>query len=159
MYSARLLTKLNRRRLTSASQTITSISLRTDPSASEPHEPVGEIERVRTLGGAPVVITPPECCGELAGGLRVLDRQLAAGGCQQVVRELAASSFQIGELRRTFERINIGAENRHLESLRRRFLVSFAWSIIPVMEQNKPLSRAFTLCAASHPCETGISSI
>jgi hypothetical protein len=89
---------------------------RADPSASEPHEPVGEIERVRTLGGAPVVITPQECCGELAGGLRVLERQLAAGGCQQVVRELSASGFQIGELRRALERLKIGAKGSHLQA-------------------------------------------
>jgi hypothetical protein len=46
----------------------------------------------------PVVITPQERHGELAGGLRILERQLATRGLQQVVRELAPSSLQIGEL-------------------------------------------------------------
>jgi hypothetical protein len=89
------------------------------------------------LGGAPVVITPQERCGELAGGLRILEQQLATRGLQQVVREFAASDFQIGELRRTFERINIRAENGHLESFRRCFPASFAWSIIPVTEHDQ----------------------
>lgn len=89
---------------------------RAGSGALEPHEPIGEIERVATLSGSAVVITPQERRGELAGGLRVLERQLATRGHQQVVRELAASGFQIGKLRGTLKRLNVGAESGHLEA-------------------------------------------
>jgi hypothetical protein len=68
------------------------------------------------LGVAPVVITPQERRGELAGGLRILEWQLAARGLQQVVCELAPCSFQIGELRGTLERLKIGSESGHLQA-------------------------------------------
>jgi hypothetical protein len=38
---------------------------RSDAGAVEPHEPVGEVSRVRLLAGAPVVITPEERGGEI----------------------------------------------------------------------------------------------